>query len=394
MSLVNRLLRKNTSMARVAGFVVSNFIGLAIVLGALQFYLDARGIWEADDSFISTDYMVINKKVTGAALTGGDTGFSEAEIADVAAQPWVRKVGRFYSNDFKVNARVGSGQRRMSTYMFFEAIPDEFIDVPRSQWHWDPESDQVPIIISKDYLTLYNFGFASSAGLPQMSEGVMSGIPLTLELSDEKGIRSETRYGYIAGYSNRLNTILVPLGFLESENRLLGSGARKEASRLILDVSSPGDVQIAPYLEAHGYEVAGDKSGSQAAFLLKVITAIVMVIGAVITLLSFFILLLSVSLIMEKNRGKLHGLLMLGYDLRVVGRPYVLLVSWASAAAFLLAMVGVTALRLVWSGPLEGLGSHSGGLWLTLLAGVVLTALIIIFNIASVRKRVRSAWRM
>ena len=31
----------------------------------------------------------------------------------------------------------------------------------------------VPVIISKDYLALYNFGFAGSAGLPQMSEGVM-----------------------------------------------------------------------------------------------------------------------------------------------------------------------------------------------------------------------------
>lgn len=49
MKLVSRLLRKNTSVPRIVGFVISNFIGLAIVLGGLQFYQDARGIWEADD---------------------------------------------------------------------------------------------------------------------------------------------------------------------------------------------------------------------------------------------------------------------------------------------------------------------------------------------------------
>ena len=46
MKIIDRLLRRNTSAARVAGFVISNFIGLAIVLGGLQFYLDARSIWQ------------------------------------------------------------------------------------------------------------------------------------------------------------------------------------------------------------------------------------------------------------------------------------------------------------------------------------------------------------
>lgn len=395
MNPVNRLLRKNTSMARVAGFVISNFIGLAIVLGALQFYLDARSIWTADDSFISTDYLVLNKRITSEnTLTGRDSGFTDAEIADLESQPWVRKVGRFASNDFRVSASVGNGDRHLSTDMFFEAIPDEFVDVPSSQWMWRPGSAEVPIIISKDYLTLYNFGFASSAGLPQMSEGLMSGIPMTLTLRNEAGTRTERLYGRIAGYSNRLNTILVPAAFMEEANRTLGSGKPHAPSRLIVDVSSPGDVAIQPYLDSHGWEMAGDKKGSQASFLLKVITAVVMVIGGVITLLSFFILLLSVSLIMEKNRGKLHSLLMLGYSLKSVGAPYVRLVTWSSVAAFLLAYIGVWCMRIAYLAAIEGLGATPGNLWLVPAAGVAMTALIVLFNIRSVRKRVRSAWRL
>lgn len=394
MNLVNRLLRKNTSASRVVGFVVSNFIGLAIVLGGLQFYLDARSIWEEKDSFISTDYLVINKRVTSGNTLGEDSGgFTDEEIADLERQPWVRRVGRFTSNDFKAYMSVSGEGNGLSTYMFFESIPDGFVDVARNNWHWEPGMRDLPIIISKDYLTLYNFGFASSAGMPQMSEGLMSGIPLQLTLSDEEGVRSIRMPGHVVGYSNRLNTILVPQDFLDYANERLGSGVRKLPKRLIVDVSSPGDVAIAPYLESRDWEMAGDKRASQAAFMLKLVTGIVLAIGCVITVLSFFVLLLSVSLIMEKNRDKLHSLLMLGYDTRVVARPYERLVVIASSAAGLLAIGAGFGLRAFYLSSLRGLGAEPGFPWPAPVVGVVLTLLIIIFNIISVRRRVSQAWR-
>lgn len=393
MNIITRLLRKNTSPARIAGFILSNFIGIMIVAGALQFYIDAGSIWSDSDSFIRSDYLVINKKVTSANTLGkGDSGFSEEEIADLERQPWVRETGKFRANDYRVLAGVRQGDRGMSTYMFFESIPDRFIDVPGSHWQWREGMQEVPVILSKDYLTLYNFGFAASAGLPQLSEGLMSSIPLELKLTSEDGTRTMRFNGRIAGFSNRLNTILVPDAFMTFTNSRLGSGERAP-SRLIVDVSSPGDVAITRYLENHDYEVAGDKSASSASFLLKVIVGIVMAVGVLITLLSFFILMLSISLIMEKNRDKLHSLLMLGYDARTVGRPYGLLVVWSSVAAGVLAVAGVLLLRLSYIDALEGLGAHPGSLLPMLTAAVVLTALIIGFNLLTVRKRTIAAWR-
>ena len=392
--MIGKILRKNTSAARIAGFVLSNFIGMVIVLGAMQFFRDARSIWTDDDSFIKSDYLVVNKKVTAANTVGAAaSGFSAAEVADIESQPWVRRVGSFSANDYRVLAGVNSGGRGMSTYMFFESIPDSFVDVPRSQWVYRPGSDEVPIILSKDYLTLYNFGFAASAGLPQMSEGLMSSIPLTLKLTSEDGTRTRTLHGHVAGYSNRLNTILVPEAFMEETNRALGTGAERRPSRLIIDVSRPGDVAISDYLESHDLEVAGDKSASSASFLLRVVVGIVLAIGALITLLSLFILILSVSLIMEKNRSKLHDLLMLGYDTTTVGRPYAMLAVWASVAAFLLAIAGVFLLRLYYLAPIEGLGARPSSPWLMLATGAAMTTVIIPLNLLTVRRRVRAAFR-
>ncbi|MDE6810844.1 MAG: hypothetical protein K2J15_00670, partial [Muribaculaceae bacterium] len=171
--LIGRLLKRNTSTARIAGFLISNLVGLAIMAAGLQFYLDARSLWEDKDSFLKSDYLAINKRVDAGAMWGNaSSDFSDADIDDLGKQPWVEKIGRFSKADFRVYASVAlnsadpndnndatnpdNGARRMSTAMFFEAVPDEFLDLNSSDFNWNPEMPDIPIIISKDYLALYN----------------------------------------------------------------------------------------------------------------------------------------------------------------------------------------------------------------------------------------------
>lgn len=394
MSLVYRLLRKNTSPARIAGFILSNFIGLAIIIAGVQFYADANDLWKSDDSFIKTDYLVVNKRVTSAnTWQDSASGFTAGEIADLRSQPWVRDVGEFSSTDYRVWASVGAGDKGMSTMMFFESIPDKFVDGAGSDWHFSEGESSVPVIISKDYLALYNFGFAGSAGLPQMSESIIESIPLRLRLSSFSGGNTMNMNARVVGYSNRLNTILVPQSFMDWSNGVLGKGGGvKLPSRLIVDVSSPGDVAISKYLESHSLEVAGDKSGSSASFLLKVVAGIIVGVGVVITLLSFFVLLLSMSLLMEKNRDKLHALLLLGYPLRRVAMPYVAIVTVSSLAAYVCAAACGVAVRAYYIEPLRGLGAVAGSWWTGGVCGLVLAVALLGINILTVVRRVRHCW--
>lgn len=395
MRLISKLLRKNMSPARIAGFVLSNFIGLTIVTAAVQFYLDARAIYGSDDSFIKKDYLVVNKHITSDnSINAVSSAFTPEEIADIEKQPWVRKTGKFESTDYHVSACVMQGGRSMQTSMFFESIPSEFIDVAGSRWHYRDGSKTVPIIISKDYLALYNFGFAGSAGLPQLSESIMEGIPLQLRLTSADGSRSEEFEGSIVGFSNRLNTILVPDEFMKWSNDRFGSSTQNPPSRLIIDTNSPGDIAIAKYLNEHNMETAGDKSGSQAAFLVKIVTGIVVAIGTVITVLSLFILMLSISLLMEKNRDKLHTLLMLGYPLTEAGKPYRLLIVWSCGAAWLLAVLAVIIFRYSYISPLIEIGADPSGIWQAPLVGLAMTAVVTVFNIMAVRRRIVDSWRL
>lgn len=396
MGLISKLLRKNTSPARIAGFALSNFIGMLIVAGAVMFYIDARGIWDDDESFVNTDYLVINKKVTSASTLGDRdaTRFSDKEIDDLKAQPWVRRIGEFSSSDFRVYASVSHGGRGMETALFFEAVPDSFVDIPESDWRFEPGQTTVPLMIPKDYLALYNFGFAGSAGLPQLSEQLITGIPLKLYMRSEDGSRSMSMEGHIVGFSNRLNTVLVPDSFIQYANSRLGDGNEVAPSRLIIDVSSPGDVAISDYLSDHGLEVGGDKSGSSAAYLLKVVIGIVVSVGILITLLSVFVLMLSISLLMEKNRQVIHRLLMLGAPLRDVAAPYCIMILVGCAVAWILSMVSLVILRSYYSGALEGFGLTSNGLLWAVLTGSVLALIVIVVNIVAVSRKVKAAWSL
>lgn len=392
MNIIWKLLRKNISIAQLAGFMLANFVGLAIVVSGIQMYEDVKSIWQSEDSFIKKDYIVINKEVENRISFADKTSFTDDEISDIESQEWVRKVGRFQSADYKVFASVSGVGRSMSTYMFFESIPSEFIDVDSRAWQFTPGDIYLPIIISKDYLSLYNFGFAGTVGMPQVSEEVISAIPLNISLRSDNGMADYSIKGRIVGFSNRLNTILVPQEFMDWSNARFGTTAKSNMSRLIIEVSSPGDVKIAEYLDAHGYEMAGDKDASTAAYFLNVAAGVVVSIGFVITLLSFFILLLSISLLMQKNREKMHSLLMLGYGLKDVGRPYSRLVVAVNVAAYLMAVVAMLLFRNMYLESVRGMGAEEASLTVALSVGAILTLVIAMFNIEAIRRKVKKAF--
>ena len=394
-----RLLRHNISAGQIAGYALASFVGLAIVLTAIQFYRDVSSVWNDDDSFISKDYLILSKRVEGvsglfgrASASAGDTRFSEQDIADIASRPWVRKVGRFSSASFNVYAKVELGGSSMGSALFLESIPDEFFDVTPKGWTYEPgRSSYVPVILSKDYLSLYNFGFATSRGMPQVSEEVIGMVPLKLSLSGNG--RQEWVDARIVGFSSRLNTIAVPEEFMQWANSEFSETPAEAPSRLIVMLDRPGDPQVESYLEEHGYETAGDRADNgKAAFFLSVVTTVVIGVGLIISILAFFILMLSIYLLLQKNRTKIHNLMQLGYSPAQVSRHYHLIVIAVNAGVLLTAMAVMLAASAWWSAPLRALGSEPTTVWLTAGIGIGLMLLITLGNLAAITRTIRRSF--
>lgn len=388
MTLIWKLLRQHISGLQLLGFFLANLLGMLIVLLALQFYRDVRPVFSQEDGVINNDYLILSKKIS--AIGFGTTTFSSQELKEIESQPFTKRLGAFTASQYKVSCSMGiDGVANFGTQMYFESVPDNFVDADKSQWQYDENSDFVPIILPRSYLTIYNFGFAQSRSLPKLSEGVISMIDMMVIL---RGDAKERRMrGKVIGFTNRLNTILVPESFMQWSNQEFAPNADIEPTRLIVEVGNPTDDRIAKFIQKHGYDIDEDKlQAGKATYFLKVMSAIVMGVGLLISALSFFILMLSIYLLVQKNTVKLQNLLLIGYSPARVSLPYQLLTIGMNALVLMMALAILYWLRSQYMEMLWAMfpTMQETSMLPALLLGIALLLLVSVFNVIAIRRKV------
>lgn len=396
MNLVWKLLRQHISIPQFVGFFFANLVGMTIIMLGIQFYTDTQAIYETEDSFMKADYLIINKKISSmTTITGKSSAFTRPEVQDLESQEFVERLGMFTSSAYDVKASFRLDEKTsFSTEMFFESVPDEFVDVKSDDWHYEQGSHEVPIILPRNYLDLYNFGYAQSRNMPKLSEGILSAISLKIELSGG-GMRDEYE-GRIVGFSSRLNTILVPQNFMDWANEYYAGAKTKSPTRLIVEVNNPTDERITTYLQDNLYETDQDKlDASKQTFLLRIIVAIVMAVGLVISVLAFYILMLSVYLLVEKNSTKLENLLLIGYSPSRVSMPYQLLTIGLNLLVLVIAFVTMLIVRNVYLEMFESFfpDFETPSIMPSVLTGSALFIIVSIFNVIAIKSKVMSIWK-
>lgn len=388
MILVWKLLRQHISGLQLLGFFLANLLGMLIVLLALQFYRDVRPVFSQEDGVINNDYIIISKRISAFGV--GTSSFTKNEIEDIQDQPFTVRLGAFTASQYKVSCSMGiEGVANFGTQMYFEAVPDLFVDTDRSQWKYEEGSDFVPIILPRSYLSIYNFGFAQGRSLPQLSEGVVSMIDMTVLLrGDSKEFRMR---GKVVGFTNRLNTILVPESFMQWSNREFAPGADTDPTRLIVEVGNPTDDRIAKYIQQHNYDIDEDKlQAGKATYFLKVMSGIVMGVGLLISALSFFILMLSIYLLVQKNTVKFRNLLLIGYSPAQVSLPYQLLTIVLNGLVLAIALLMLYVLRQRYMNLLWAMFPtiEEGTMWPAYVLGGVIFLLVSVLNVMAIRHKV------
>ena len=386
------LLKKNISGKQLLGYACANVVGLTVILCGILFYCDSHHHQNKDDKYFSDDYIVISKKVKGVNLQ--PVAFTEEEIKDIETQPWVKKLGRFTSAEFNVAASVDMGGKGMSTYLFFESVPNEFFDNLPGDWQFDPERKFIPVVLNKDYLALYNFGFALPRGLPQLSEEMIGTVPLKLIISGNKG-RTELFDAGVVGFSSRLNTIAVPQEFMDWANQKFSSGkSEQETSRLILKIDRLNSSEAENYLTDHSIEISGDKGNdSKISEFMGIVSGVVTATGVVISLLALFIILLSISLLLQKSKTTLHNIMLLGYSPRILAGFYEKMVIMINLAVTLLAVGFTFICRLIWYHSLLSLGLGHGNVLFMLGTALLYFFLLTGINILVIRRHLLLIWK-
>ena len=395
MKLVWKLLRHHISIAQMVGFFFANLLGMFIVLLGFQFYHDVLPCFTAEDSFMKADYMVVSRKIGASNVVSGKANtFSQADIDDLSEQPFAKAIGAFVSNEYHVDASMGiSGTNILNSEIFLESVPDGFVDVDSALWRYTPGEKTVPILLPRSYITMYNFGFAQSHSLPKISDGVMGMIDMALFVQGNG--RHEEFRGRVIGFSSKVTSVLVPASFMAWSNDTFAPGAKSAPSRLLLKVDNPTDDAIGQYMESRGYEMDADKlNAEKTTYFLKLIVGLVVSVGVLISILSFYILMLSIYLLVQKNSDKLENLLLIGYSTRQVARSYQWLATGLNLAVLVLATVAVLMLRIYYMDILAALypGQASAGVGAMLALGGGLFALVTFVNFSVVHHRIKAIW--
>lgn len=389
MNLIWKLLRKHISVGQLVGFFFANLFGVLVVLLSLQFYEDVAPVFTGEDGVMKDTYIIVSKRIAAiSAISGEVQAFSEAEVRELEAQGFCRRVGAFTASQYEVYGSLSMNGIGMGTDMFFESVPDAFVDKP---WPTVQEGE-VPIILPRSYLTLYNFGFAQTKNLPKLSEGIISMIQMDVRLRGEGG-REVRLKGRVVAFSTRLNTVLVPESFMQKSNAALAPAAVAAPTRLIVEVKNPADDAIASFMQDRGYELEDNSlDAGRATYFLKVVAGIVMAVGLLISALSFYILMLSIYLLVQKNADKLQNLLLIGYSPARVSLPYQLLTVGLNAAVLVLSLICLWWIRSLY---LERLWQmfptlSESSTTPVIALGLALFLIVSLINAVAIRRKIQS----
>lgn len=392
LNLIWKLLRKHISIFELAVFFIANLIGMTVILGGVQLYSDLKPIMTGENALIGSDYLVITHPVERMGV--GGKSFSGEDITELEAQEFVSSVGTFNSSEFEVYGAIEFGGRKLSTMLFFEAVPDSFLDIQPKEWNYKVGDSIIPIILPRNYLNLYNFGFSSTQQLPQITEDIIKRVELDIILRGNQ-LRGDFK-GRVVGFSDRINTILVPMVFMEWANKYYGEASDEEATRLIIEVENPSDPELITFLDAKNYEVENKPSeSSKAMFILKVCIVIIICIGIIFSVLSIIILTLSIYLLLQKNITKLENLILIGYKPQRVALPYNLLTLTLNISILALSIAFIAVAQKLYMGYISQLAGYTlaSSPIVAIGVGVVFTIAIILFNFYIINRKIREISR-
>jgi len=353
-------------------------IGLLLLFIAALAWFDFRSILSnkgKEDSMAS--YLVIGKKVTNESMMRNpeDNLFTQADIEGLQRLKNINEVGSLNSNNFPVSASMG-GHLGFYTEMFLGSVDNKYLDVLPEDWSWQPGQQSLPIIMSTDFLNLYNYGFALSQGLPQLSQQSIKALPL--EISIARG--AEKYRAQIVGFTDRISSVLVPQNFMDEMNKKYGVTTTHKPSRLILKVQDPSEKTFISYLKAKDYTTNEEQLRWNR--IRTIVQAIVTSVGAIavivvgMALLSF---ILFIEITVQKAAGHIRLMKQIGYapgKLRKILNRFFL--PWISSAVIVAAIIalGIHIFMVQWLKTLD-LYLHISDAWIIL--ALMLTLLILLF---------------
>ena len=364
-------------------------IGLSTLMLALESYMRVNAHLEKKEK--EGQFLIINKKISLVNTLGIESGtFEESELSNIRKSGLFQEVGEVHSNQFKAQI-VARSYISFSSLVFFESVPKAFLDNKPEDFRWTEGRKDLPIIVSQDFLNLYNFGFALGQGLPQISRDAMKLVNFEVEIEGPGG--KEVFNGRVAGFTERIASVLVPTEFMDWANRKVGGKSNTECSRIIVKTANASVPEIGAFLKKYRLMADQEKlSLGKSGRVLKTVMKGLAALGLLFTILSLVMFSMNFRLVMAEAENDIRLLIELGYSHK---RISIQLLSWFSiflGLIFLLAVLILVRVEGIAGMAISGQGLEIGDasfLVKTSLSGLFFTSMVLVWNSLMIFKQLR-----
>lgn len=307
---IKKVLQGDGNRLTIVFGYVGLLVGMLLLLLCLQLFFDIQKALNINSGSNGFDYISLSKSITNENM-GSANNFSASDIDQLKQLPEVEDISALQTNEYYVHVSAGS-TIPFSTDLFLESVNESFLDTLPLDFKWQEGQTTVPVIFSSDFLEMYNV-FAPAQGLPQISPQTLKAVNLNLECAGPRG-RAVFKANVVA-LSDRVQSILVPLNFMNWSNQHFAGVTSPAPSRVYLKVRDANDPRLISWLQNHGYHLNEErfKYGKLKGVLQNVVAGLT-VLGILVLLLAMILFSFVIKLNISKSRDNLVLLYTLGYN--------------------------------------------------------------------------------
>lgn len=310
---IKSLLQTGTSAGSRWFSYIGLGVGVLLLLASIQMFVNIQALMkEPSVRKGGFDFLSITKRVTNETMGKPEKNvFYEADIEELKKKPFVTDVAPLEYNRYRVQLSAGD-ILPFKTDLFLESIEDEFLDTVPSNFRWVEGQLKVPVIVSSDYLEMFNI-FAPSQGLTQVSKETAMNIPVVISVSG-KGKKVDF-YGSVVAFSDRVNSVIVPSSFMNWANTNYGEIPAQGYGRLYLKTTDANNPELLSYLDQKGYTANRDKTrmGRTKQVIQGVFTGLG-VFGLLVVVMALMLFSFYLQLVIARSKESLQLLLLMGYS--------------------------------------------------------------------------------
>lgn len=386
--LLKKIIRTGVGRSRFIMAGIGLTIAMLLILSAVQIQVNYNELLYGKSNQDSiANFLVVAKVINGNKR---ENVLTAEEVEKLKRQPFIEKVGLLTASRFKVSAQSPSDRFPFYTDMFFESVPNEFIDVKSDDWKWEPGSTTIPLIIPNQFLDLYNFGFAPSQNLMQLTQSMVMALPIVLNVTYQgKPIRFT---GKVVGFSDRISSVLVPQNFLVMANKQFGTQGDARPSRVVIRTSDPGNPELVKFLKDNELVTDADKTRfSQYRRIVNTVVNASWLTGAVMLLFALLVFSLFIQLTIASTKNEINLLVTIGASPKQLQRFLMKQFLPANVIITLVCLAVITILQYVLQAFLakQNMNVSRWVSWYTIVTAAVILVVLWLVNYSTIKKYIK-----